>query len=684
MSDAYLSSLFVNSDRLFSIAPDAPDAPDSSIVTPPANFVLCRDKDGKATAVYGEDSWDFNPYRLSAKKIWALNFKSIFTEVGMEQEGLIAEVKYILFCLIYSVGSGRVGRLSPSTLLQYFVEFRIAAQFCYEQKVNPLVGVLSIRQLLTTPVYLAAFVSRNNKRTNFNRTFKSMLNHLIVIGEQRLGYKIVHAGGLNFGQTKAMQHPVIPTRIYIGLINRLGDLLDQASPGVGRFESFIACFEDVFYGRPEHNQKSLGVGGKEYWRPTFEQALSDHGLSEVMAGEFACSDRRNLSKALLSLQCVVKTIIHLYTGMRDQEVLRLRCDCLTEEIVAPGTLDDQGVVRDSAKMVSIISTTTKFVGYRKQESWLATEEVIKAVKVAQAICGGLAALYELASAQDLPLFLNPAILLRKNTEVGVGRMDKSVREMNWATAILIQPDDLRELSLSDLRRDFYSEQKFAVGQPWPLSSHQFRRSLAFYASSSGFVSLPSLKSQYKHMTLQMTRYYANGFENLKTIFGYYDSDKNDFVLPASHVALEFQMGMPMSVATQLLADVVGKEAPLFGGTGSYMERQKERVKSGDIHIEDVRADTEQRVKNGEISYRPTLLGGCTKVGRCDSFMLGDYTECLSCEGAIIKPNKLSAAIEDAKNELSNYADDSGEYQIVKGDIERLMAFKTRLIDTVEF
>ncbi|MCR3811243.1 integrase, partial [Pseudomonas aeruginosa] len=113
------------------------------------------------------------------------------------------------------------------------------------------------------------------------------------------------------------------------------------------------------------------------------------------------------------------------------------------------------------------------------------------------------------------------------------------------------------------------------------------------------------------------------------------------------------------------------------------QRQKERVEAGEIKIEDIRADTELRVKNGAISYRPTLLGGCTKVGRCDSFMLGDYTECLSCEGAIIKPSRLSAAIEDAKNELSNYAEDSGEYQIVKGDIERLMVFKTRLIDTVE-
>ncbi|EKF7416837.1 TPA: integrase [Pseudomonas aeruginosa] len=545
-----------------------------------------------------------------------------------------------------------------------------------------MVGMLSIQQLLTTPIYLAAFVSRNNKRTNFNRTFKSMLNHLVIIGEQRLGYKVVHADGLSFGKTEAMQHPVIPTRIYIGLINRLGDLLDQAYPGVDRFESFIASFEDFFFGRPEHNQKSLGVGGKEFWRPTFEQALSDHGLSEVMAGEFACSDRRNLSKALLSLQCVVKTIIHLYTGMRDQEVLRLCYDCLSEEIVAPEIVDDLGVVRDRAKMVSIISTTTKFVGYRKQESWLATGEVIKAVKVAQAICGGLAALYGLASTQDLPLFLNPAILLRKNTEVGVGRMDKSVREMNWAASILIHPDDLRELSISDFGRDFYREKKFSLGQPWPLSSHQFRRSLAFYASSSGFVSLPSLKSQYKHMTLQMTRYYANGFENLKTIFGYYNSDKNEFVLPASHIALEFQMGMPMSVATQLLADVVGKAEPLFGGTGSYMEKQKARVEKGEVCVEEVRAETLIRVKSGELSYRPTLLGGCTKVGRCDSFLLGDFTECLSCEGAIIKPFKLNAAIEDATNELSQYAEGSGEYQIVKGDVERLVAFKTRLIDTV--
>jgi hypothetical protein len=674
-----VSGLFVSSDKSASLAPDALGA---STITPSADFVLCRDKNGRPTAIYGEDAWDFNPYRLSAKKIMTLNFNSIFAEDGLEQEALITEVKYILFCLIYSAGSGRIGRLSPSTLLQYFVELRIAARFCFDQKNKPLVGVLSMQQLLTIPVYFAVFVSQNNKRTNFNRTFKGIMNHLVTIGEHRLGYKVLNSSDHGFGRTESMQHPVIPTHIYIGIINQLGDLLGQLYSGLEGIECFIACFADFFYGRSKNQQRTRGAGGEKHRRPTFEQALKINGLSDIMAGEFACLDRRQLSRALMAMQCLVKTIIHLYTGMRDQEVLRLCYGCLSQEVAISETVDDRGAVHDSARMISILSTTTKFEGYRKEESWLATEEVIKAIKVGQAVCRGLCVLYKIDDPEHCPLFLNPAILLHEDTEVGVGRLDKRAREMNWSRRILIRSADLLELTQSDPGRDYYSDNRYALGKPWPLSSHQLRRSLAFYASSSGFVSLPSLKSQYKHMTIQMTRYYANNFENLKTIFGYFDADKNDFVLPASHVALEFQMGMPMAVANQLLADVLGKGTPLFGGTGSYMEKQKARVEKGELCVEDVRTETLARVKSGELYYRPTLLGGCTKVGRCDSFLLGDFIECLSCEGAIIKSGKIGEAIVIINSEMASYEKDSGEYQITKGDLDKLVSFQARLIETV--
>lgn len=647
---------------------------------PASDFVLCRDENGNATAVYGEPVWDFNPYRLSAKKISRILFDKVFDESGQEQQALIEEAKHLLYCLIYFAGGGRLGKLSASTLANYWLSLRMAIQFCYEQKKKPMVGVLSLQQLFTVPVYLAAFIGPSCVD---KKSLPGILHGLARVGEARLGYAVLNPANFDGERPYSKQHPVIPTRIYLKLINLTGDLLDQLYLGVGRFESFIACFANEHYGQKHKRQRSSGVGGKANWKPEMGQAIKDHGLTSVFAGKFECSHKRNLQRVLIQMQYVVRTVIHLYTGMRDQEVNRMSYHCLSDLIVRPVVVDDQGIERDKPQSVNVLSTTTKFTGYKKESAWFAPGEVVKALEVAQAICRGLAKIYKIELDARCPLFLNPSIvsLTRNSAEVGVTHFSSKATHGTALHRLLIKNEDLQELAQSDPSRDFYNEPAFAVGQPWPLTSHQFRRSLAFYGSSSGFLSLPTLRVQFKHMTIEMSRYYANGYDNLRTVFGYYDDKKKDFVLPSNHFAFEYQMAMPMSVANQLIADLLFNEEPLFGGTGSYMEKQKERVKTGEIQVEDVRADTEQRVKSGAISYRPTLLGGCTKAGRCDSFLLGDYTECLSCEGAIIKPYKLNAAIEDATNELCSYAEGSGEYQIVKGDIQRLTAFKARLIDS---
>lgn len=647
---------------------------------PSPDFVICRDENGNATAVYGEPVWDFNPYRLSANKINRILFDTVFDENGQEQRALIEEAKYLLYCIIYFAGGGRRGALSASTLNQYWIVLRVAIQFCYQQKQKPMVGVLYLQQLFSVPVYLGAFIGQSSFS---KKVLAGILQGLARVGEARLGYAVLNPANFDDERPDYKQHPVIPTRIYLKLINLTGDLLDQLYLGVGRFESFIACFTDEYYGITYVRQRCLGVGGKANWRPDMAQAIKDHGLSSVFAGEFECPHLRSLQRSLSQIQEVVKTVIHLYTGMRDQEVMRIPYHCFSDQVVRQAVVDDQGIERDKAQSVNVFSTTTKFTGYKKEGTWFAPGEVVRAIEVAQAICRGLAKLYKIELDAHCPLFLNPSVLCytRNRAEVGVTNF-KDSRGISLLR-LLIKREDLEELGLSDPSRDFYNEPAFAVGQPWPLTSHQFRRSLSFYGSSSGFLSLPTLRVQFKHMTIEMARYYSNHYDNLRTVFGYYDDKKKDFVLPSNHFAFEYQMAMPMSVANQLIADLLFDEEPLFGGTGSYMEKQKERIKSGEIQIEDVRADTEQRVKNGEISYRPTLLGGCSKVGRCDFFLLGDYTECLSCVGAIIKPDKLNAAIKDATDELCSYAEGSGEYQILKGDIERLTAFKARLIDSVE-
>ena len=664
----------------------SPDSYDEDDGVPPDDFVLCRDRSGNATAVYGSDVWDFNPYRLSASKVNLFRFDCMLDGDGVEQRRLVSEVKYIFFCLIYYVSAGHIGRLSPATLLQYYAVIRTAVQYCYAQKDREMVGVLSLQQLLTTPVYLAAFLRECKMCQSKVKKIPALLGHLVAVGEKRLGYRIQGVFDMDFGMEgykEVLQHPVIPTRIYLEIINILGDRVSQVFAGVDYLEGFISCFEDRTYGTSINFQRCTMKIPKRGLRPIFEEAIAQHQLESIFVGDFTCKERMGLSLALARIQYVIKAIIHTYTGMRDQEVSRLPYNCLAQSVVVPETMDDKGVVRDRARMVDLISTTTKFEGYRQVEAWLATEDVIKAVKVAQAICRGLSAMYR-TDVTDMPLFLNPSIIVRRgDIEVGVTNWRADAKPESLASSILIEQSDLVELAATDPGRDFLAEESFAVGKPWNLTSHQFRRSLAFYGSSSGFISLPSLKKQYKHMTLQMSRYYTNNFENLKTIFGYYDSEKKEFVLPRNHMAYEYQMGIPMSVAYDILTEVLGENMPLFGGAGSYIYKQRQRLESGEVLIANVRAETMKRVTNGHLRYRPTLLGGCTKVGECDSYLLGDFISCLTCEGSIIKPQKLNEAIQDAERELAVYEEGSGEYQITKGDRDRLVRYRNRLIGTVE-
>ncbi|MGY3305059.1 hypothetical protein ACVK1X_004374 [Pseudomonas sp. PvR086] len=660
--------------------------PDSALQNnnkPAPDFVLCRDAGGNSTAVYGDGVWDFNPYRLSASRISRIRFDSLISENDKESQELIDEAKYILYCLIYFGGGGRLGPLSVATLGQYWLVLRNIVKFCYAQRLKPLVGKLSIKQLLTVPIYLAAFI-RQCIHDSTRSVLSGMLRQLSHVGEGRLGHTVLNPRHFNLKRKETKQHPVIPTRIYLNFINVAGDLVDQIYEGVGAYELFVAAFNDANYGLTIPRQKSLGLGGKRNYRPDMKQAIEAHGLRDVLVKEFACEFKGGIHTVLLKMQYLVKTVIHIYTGMREQEVLRIPYSCLSRQDVRDSVSDEQNVVRDQSQSVSVLSTTTKFAGFKKNVAWFAPADVVKAVEVAQSICRGLAKLYKIDLDDRCPLFLNPSIIKygRKIDDISVSPYKSGRNQLKSLQSLTIKSEDLIELAQSDPSRDFYSEQEFALGKPWPLVSHQLRRSLAFYGSSSGFVSLPALRAQFKHMTIQMARYYANNFDRLRTIFGFFDEIKKEFVLPNDHFALEFQMAMPMSVANQLIADLLFTEEPLFGGTGSHMEKQKRRVEAGELNIEDARIDTEQRVKSGEISYHSTLLGGCTKVGRCDAFLLGDYTKCLSCEGAIIKRDKLDIAIEDATEELSLYPKNSGEYQIVKSDIEQLSAFKARLVDVV--
>lgn len=653
---------------------------------PSDEFVLCRDTEGNVTAYYGGLKWDFNPIRLKAKRIALISFNSIFKGCTAEQEGLVGEVRYLLFCLLFYVDSGQIGRLSAGMLNQYFVTLRTAARYCYSQKENSLIGCISLQQLFTNPAYLEAY-SQWLVRTNVGQTqrklTKSLVSHLVGIGEERLGYRLHGVFDIEFdtGSEAVNQHPVIPTRIYLGVINAAGDWLDAAYPMCSALEGFLRCFHNPCYGYTEKHQRKIHLGAVTA-EPDFEEALRLHKLSDFLTGDLHCAGRGVLSSTILKIQWIIKTIIHIYTGMRDQEVLRLPYNCIDSEEVVSSVVDPNGRVLGKAVVVKVLSTTTKLTGYRKSTSWLATDEVVRAIEIARSICRAISSLFKV-NPEDMPLFLNPAIINRGDTKLDVPSWNDVSKPKFLLNQFIIEDNDFQELQSSDPRRDFSTASGFSVGSPWSFTSHQFRRSLAFYGSNSGFISLPSLRRQFKHLSVQMTRYYANNFFALKTIFGYYDQKVGDFVLPKHHVLFEYQTGVPLSVAYDLIVQAFGDDSPLFGGTGSYISNQRRKMASGDIHVADLRKETERQASQGSISYKRTLLGGCTYVGKCTSYLLGDVSYCLSCDGSIIEKEKLEIAIRDNEADLCAYQPGSGEYRIINAELEKLKSFHQKFISVVE-
>ncbi|OOZ40315.1 hypothetical protein BOW53_08040 [Solemya pervernicosa gill symbiont] len=246
-------------------------------------------------------------------------------------------------------------------------------------------------------------------------------------------------------------------------------------------------------------------------------------------------------------------------------------------------------------------------------------------------------------------------------------------------AFAIIKGDLKELSITDSDRNFYEEKKFQIGNLWPVSSHQFRRSLAYYASNSGFVSLDTVSTQFKHTSRLMAQYYARNSERHLPIFLGATRKKQ----VNNHVAIDYQVASPADVVSQLFADVFEDDESVFGGTGSYMEKMKARVDKGEISIMDSKKATIKMANDGCISYRETPLGGCTGVEACDCYLMGEFIDCLTSACSIIKPSKVESLITKLKEDLGKYERESAEYELTEMELCKLEEYQEKKFNKPE-
>lgn len=619
---------------------------------PEPNFIVSRTLNGEVLSRYSDDLWDFRPYRLSGNTGNARFNFSIFGDSTKR------DVKWLMFIFLFIVDSGKATGISISTCMSYFKTIRSLANYCEDK------GVL-VGEALQKEELMIGFLG-TVKSKNILRGLSSTLSHLISISSDISGYKV--SSGLKFDVLRLYlnklgddnQHPIIPNRIYAELIRQLEDFISEFYDVKDRFYRFItAVLSCDRYGRSPSLQKKIGYAPKDF-KPYFKEAAQEHGLWEYFS-RYKVSNMPSLSSFIAQVQHGSRIMLHAFTGMRSAESLSLPTGSLS-------------IINGVYKLTG---TTSKFVGQKKETSWITSKEVSNAYDIVEMFAKLVAKVLNM-NEKDIPLFVSTSYLSLGNSVIFDGvhlamadasNKQNEIYNLLDSEAFAVTKEDLNELERISPFRAWECEKAFAVGSIWRFTIHQFRRSLAFYVAQSALVSLPSLKRQLKHISREMTVYYCQSSE--------LSEEFND----TNHIAKLIKQEKPEADASAYISNVLNTEEKLYGAHGTFIERKKLKTEEGILFSSDRKTIIKQ-FKKGEIAYSETPLGACTTLSPCDKKLLRSITSCLTCSRAVIKVSRLDRVIMRQKmfvEELSVSSPSSIEYRTEKDELDTLLKFKEHIV-----
>ncbi len=653
-------------------------APDVFDVTegpwPSDDFIISRGRDGAVISRFGDNVWDISAWLPQANSS-RLIFDFWGADATPARDLLSREARWVVFSIIW-LRDGAPSSVGSLTGLMPLM--RLLAR--YADGVS-----CSLSDLLSDDTSLRAFGASTTLGPNAAK-LGSVLTHLARIGPQLLGFEIVgddlrkELNELTREHAAAQrQHPPIPTRLYSAILAQLSqEMSEWEAIRPEALPLLESCGSDPYYGRMRDGQQELATqeGIPLQLRPEWADVATP-SVRAYLREKGEQDSAKGLSSAATQVQQVTKLVIQAFSGMRDKEALLLPFSC-------------KETTKSNGRVHRIIQgTTTKLAKGTKRTRWVTNAEGHRAVELAQQIASvvysvcGVSALVPNGTQGKIgeyPLFVSTNYLgLAAKAKTPptdglffVGTLDLS-RFIRLRARIqpLIERSDLVELEKIDQHRAWGAEERFQVGSPWVLMTHQLRRSLALYAQRSGIVTLPSLRQQLQHITEEMSRYYARGSQYASDIFG---EDPPD----AKHFGVEWQATQAESEACSYAVNVLLTDETLFGGHAAWVTHRV-RGSDGTVAVE-TRAQTMRLFKQGQMHYRETLIGGCTKSGECDSPAL-DWlnTTCISNNFSNLVGNltKLEQVVVEQERLVAALAPSSLMYRTEKTNLEVLTAAREK-------
>lgn len=591
---------------------------------PPPDFPVVIDAQGTVISRYGDPSWDLTVWKGNALKLSFGHGDSDFrgAPVSAENAALLREIAGRSLW-------GLLGTRSPLTLDNRNTNLRQLAAACSSHSVL-------LSELWRFPQVIDAAAEQLSSSTA--NTLLGLLGRLFALRDA-LGFVILDEDGLKRLAEKVPEHEeiqtaYIPPRIWTYQVLRLREFLDDY---LAHKEKVKACFafcleayrvnaggwEALFKGELGSNDTPFKSGrragsciGHRRFHGPFRDTAKRFGIDGLMARWAGGLSLQDFSALLTMVREVGLAYALNFSLMRKEEVAGLRAGCYSVE-------------QDSLNQdVHLLASATTKTQQDPDARWICSPSVAVAIEAMTH-----AAQLRLSVALHDPRHRMSAmdreqpLLAFTATEPWSGshspRGDRATLR-HYSDVIrtrppLFDPEQLRitqaDLDIAQAMTMGLDPEVFAVGEVWPLAWHQLRRTGVCNMLASGLVSEASLRYQLKHMTIVMTRYYGQNYFRLK---GNLTDEATGFFLREMYQAIK--RGFEELSGDQFISP--------------HGQKRKDQILRPITELD--HKDLLKAAKSGTITYRETLLGGCTQV-TCVYGGITNIANCMGTAGDSSKP-----------------------------------------------
>lgn len=469
--------------------------------------VICKDKDGKVTATFGQNNWDCLPF--SRKKDQnSLNFGELNSFPTLQRE-----LKLLSFGWLFNKSPKQRKAIRFSSVRSRLRNINVVYKFLLANKHS------SLKCLSSSVVWpeLEHFLQEcNYAQGTIESTFVAInaaINdeswHKLKLGLNPIKSK-TEARRISFNE--AQQTLVIPERLCNAIYGKAIELVNDAHPhrqlildiekslqhnydeGVRNLEEKVKQGSQYsFIGKDGSFDKQKYISAAQELQPRKVKDLIEPLAAKVPSIKLKNGMDFKRYWGQLTNACYI--VCGGFSGMRDSEI-----DKLTPKSYYKDNFDGRDF--------HMLQSHTFKLGH-KRGTWITASSSKTAIELMTTLTEEWRKeiTYPDKKYKD-SIWVNksyrskpPALITNWNH-----RLQRFCKQFNF----IVTEEDFAECLASNPRSLNRVKKDVTVGNPWHITTHQFRRTLAFYCIKNRLGTLVALKQQFKQLYLAMTEWYTNG------------------------------------------------------------------------------------------------------------------------------------------------------------------------------